>query len=428
MPARLKLPLALCLVGLVGLFFYFSSGVRDGLLTLLVGLSSLLLGLLLGRGKGGAGGEEEGVPRAATPPPAHARRETANGSAPAGALLEATMNGMREGVLVVNDSLRVISANKAAKSVFGRGGEALAGQPLSALTRNPSINAAYRAAVERREDTQARVELVGPEQRVLELRVAPLQVEDTCDAIGVFFDITELERLERVRQEFLINVSHELRTPLTSILAFVETLEDGALDEPETARRFISVIRRNSERMHTLIEDIMELSAIESGASGVETRPVRLSHLVREALSALGAKADACGVALVNAVPPEAAVRADPRRLEQMLLNLVENAVKFSRRGGSVTVGYEAGERDLVSVRDTGEGIPAEHLPRIFERFYRVDSARSRELGGTGLGLAIVKHLARAHGGEVRVRSALGEGSTFTIELPREQPSETTAA
>ena len=421
MPSRLKFPLALCLVAVVSLIFYSSFGAREGLLTLAVGLSGLLLGASVSRRKS----EVEDVGGA---PHADARRETANGSAPATALLEATMNGMREGVLVVNDSLRVVSANNAAMSVFGRGGEALAGQPLSALTRNPSINAAYRAAVERREDTQVKVELVGADRRVLELRVAPLEVEDACDAIGVFFDITELERLERVRQEFLTNVSHELRTPLTSILAFVETLEDGALDEPDTARRFLSVIRRNSERMHTLIEDIMELSAIESGASRVEARPVRLFNLIQEVLSALAAKADACGVTLINGVAPEATVYADARRLEQMLLNLVDNSVKFSRRGGSVTVGYERGERDLVSVTDAGEGIPAEHLPRIFERFYRVDSARSREMGGTGLGLAIVKHLARAHGGEVRVRSAWGEGSTFTIELPRETPLESSAA
>jgi len=427
--SRPKLPLALCLVALVALvalFIYIVSGVREGLLTLMVGVPSILLGFLAARGRGGAG-EGRAAPRSDTPQ-VGTHHAPGNGSAAAGALLEATMNGMREGVLVVNEHLRIVSANKAARAVFVRGGEIEAGQPLSALTRNPAVNAAYRAAVERRADTQVRVELVGTDRRVLELRVAPLEVEGACDAIGVFFDITQLERLERVRQEFLSNVSHELRTPLTSILAFVETLEDGAMDEPQDARRFLSVIRRNSERMRTLIEDIMELSSIESGASRVEPRPVRLSPLVQEVFSALASKADGCGVALVNAVPPEANVQADSRRLEQMLLNLVDNAVKFSRRGGAVTVGYERGERDVVTVTDTGEGISAEHLPRIFERFYRVDSARSRELGGTGLGLAIVKHLARAHGGEVRVRSAWGEGSTFTVELPREQPAETTAA
>ena len=150
-----------------------------------------------------------------------------------------------------------------------------------------------------------------------------------------------------------------------------------------------------------------------------------LYHLLHETLRALAAKADACGVSLNNEVAPGVTVRADARRLEQMLLNLVENAIKFSRRGGAVRVRHERGARDLIRVEDTGEGIPAEHLPRIFERFYRVDRARARELGGTGLGLAIVKHLARAHGGEVGVRSTPGEGTTFTIELPRELPAET---
>jgi two-component system phosphate regulon sensor histidine kinase PhoR len=152
-------------------------------------------------------------------------------------------------------------------------------------------------------------------------------------------------------------------------------------------------------------------------------REVRLHRLVRETFNSLASKAEGCGVALVNEVGRDVSVRADARRLEQMLINLVENAIKFSRRGGAVRVGHERGARDLISVEDTGEGIPAAHLPRIFERFYRVDRARSRELGGTGLGLAIVKHLARAHGGEVSVRSTPGEGSTFIIELPREPPA-----
>ncbi len=419
MSARLKLPLALLSVGLAAALCFVSLGRLQALLTVLFGLLCLLLGALVFRGaEGGGASRAEGR-----------RGGAADDSAPAGALLEATIDWMREGAIVVNDSMRVVSANNAARALFAAGEGSLAGEALTTVTRNPVINAAYRAAVERREDTQVRVELAGPEgHRTLELRVAPLRVEGGGTAVGVFFDITQLERLERVRQVFLSNVSHELRTPLTSILAFVETLEDGALDEPETARRFLSVIRRNAERMRRLIEDITELSAIESGASPVEPRRVRLHHLVQEVLSALAEKARGCGVALTNAVPAEAAVYADPRRLEQMLLNLVDNAVKFSRRGGSVTVVYERGASDSVSVSDTGEGIPAEHLPRIFERFYRVDTARSRELGGTGLGLAIVKHLARAHGGEVRVRSTWGEGSTFTIELPRERSTEAGAA
>ncbi|MFL6253645.1 MAG: sensor histidine kinase, partial [Pyrinomonadaceae bacterium] len=229
--------------------------------------------------------------------------------------------------------------------------------------------------------------------------------------------------LERVRQEFLSNVSHELRTPLTSIITSAETLQDGALEDEQDAHRFVQVIGRNAGRMRSLIEDIMELSAIESGALSLDVREARLHPLVRETFNALASKAEGCGVSLVNEVATDATVRADARRLEQMLLNLVENAIKFSRKGAAVRVRHERGARDLVIVEDTGEGIPAEHLPRIFERFYRVDRARSRDMGGTGLGLAIVKHLVRAHGGEVSVRSTLNEGTTFTIELPRDTPA-----
>jgi two-component system phosphate regulon sensor histidine kinase PhoR len=353
------------------------------------------------------------------------------GEAPAAALLKATMDSMREGVVVIDSAMRVVALNNPARATFRPGGaDAQSPRRLSDLTRNPTIYSAFTAAVARGARAEVKVEIEGGDgRRVYDLRVAPLRQReviygsDVRGAIGVFVDVTRLERLELVRQEFLSNVSHELRTPLTAVITFAETLEDGALDEPETARNFLSVIRRNAERMRALIEDIMELSSIESGGAQVEAREAPLSPVVEETFAALASKAEACGVALVNEVPAGAAVRADPRRLEQMLTNLVDNAIKFNRRGGAVTVRHEQAAGDLILVSDEGEGIPPEHQPRIFERFYRVDLARSRELGGTGLGLAIVKHLARAHGGEVSVRSTLGEGSTFTIELPRERPS-----
>ena len=360
----------------------------------------------------------------------------ATGEVPAAALLKATMDSMREGVVVIDSAMRVVALNNAARATFRSGGTvALSPRRLSDLTRNPTIYSAFAAAVARGLRAEVKVEThVGDGRRVFDLHVAPLREReaiygsDVRGAIGVFIDITRLERLELVRQEFLTNVSHELRTPLTSILTFVETLEDGSFDEPETARRFLSIIRRNAERMRALIEDIMELSSIEAGGARVNVHEVRLFPAVQETFAALSAKADALSVTLLNEVSPEASVRADPRRLEQMLTNLIDNAIKFNRRGGSVAVGHATTNRDLVNVSDTGDGIPAEHLSRIFERFYRVDRARSRDAGGTGLGLAIVKHLALAHGGEVRVSSTPGEGTTFTIEFPREPPAETGAA
>jgi len=228
--------------------------------------------------------------------------------------------------------------------------------------------------------------------------------------------------LERVRQEFLSNVSHELRTPLTAIRAFVETLDAGALEDPAHNRRFLSIIDRNAARMHSLIDDILELSAIEAGTVTVERAPVRLHSLVQDVLTALDARAAAREIELHNEVGAEVVVAADARRLEQMLTNLTDNAIKFNRAGGRVCISHEQRNgRDRISVTDTGEGIAPEHIKRIFERFYRVDRARSRALGGTGLGLAIVKHLARAHGGEATVESTPGTGSTFIVELPHEE-------
>jgi two-component system phosphate regulon sensor histidine kinase PhoR len=341
-----------------------------------------------------------------------------------GKLFEATMSGMREGLLVVDSDLRVVASNAAAYQLFALSEEALQSQRLTELTRNPAIYGAFSEALKGEERSGVKVETHDPGRRVFDLRVVPLMSGDgrvVQGAIGVFFDITKLERLEHVRQEFLSNVSHELRTPLTAILAFVETLEAGGIEDPGNSQRFLSIIRRNATRMHGLIDDILELSAIEAGNIEVKTEEIQLQPLVDDVMTSLAAGASIQKVVLENKVAENVTVFADPRRLEQMLTNLVYNGIKFNREGGHVIVRHENGSRDRIFVEDTGEGIPAQHLKRLFERFYRVDRARSRALGGTGLGLAIVKHLARAHGGEVAVESKLGEGSSFAIELPRKE-------
>jgi len=208
-----------------------------------------------------------------------------------------------------------------------------------------------------------------------------------------------------VRQEFLSNVSHELRTPLTAIIAFVETLETGAMEDPESSQRFLSIIRKNASRMHGLIDDILELTAIEGGNVQLKPSTVELYMLVEDVCASLEAKASTHKVVLKNNVSPDVTVYADERRLEQMLTNLIDNGIKFSKEQGTVSISHEAGTRDRILVQDNGDGIPAQHLERLFERFYRVDRARSRDMGGTGLGLAIVKHLALVHGGEVTAAS-----------------------
>jgi two-component system, OmpR family, phosphate regulon sensor histidine kinase PhoR len=359
--------------------------------------------------------------------PVAGRAEAAFGKAwPAlspGLLLDATINSMREGMLVVDDSMRVVSFNRAAREIFKAAEGRTESPRLTEVTRNPFVHKAFRAALQHGERAEVKVEVNGRERRTFDLRVAPLLSignNGQSIALGIFFDITRLERLERVRQEFLSNVSHELRTPLTAIIAFIETLEDGAIEDPAANRRFLSVIRKNAARMHNLIDDILELSAIEARTVKVEPQPVALFSLIEDITTALATQARSREVAVRNEVWPGTVVHADGRRLEQMLTNLIDNAIKFNREGGTVWIRHtEMGERDRISVTNTGEGIPAEHLPRIFERFYRVDRARSREMGGTGLGLAIVKHLARAHGGEATVQSELGAQTTFTIELPQ---------
>jgi two-component system phosphate regulon sensor histidine kinase PhoR len=363
-----------------------------------------------------------------------------------GKLFEATMNGMREGLLVVDKDMRVVASNTAAHRLFNLSRGKLDSQRLTELTRNPAIYSAFLDALKGTERSGVKVETHGPERLVFDLRVVPLTNSNgkhpegstqagqgAQGALGVFIDVTRIERLEQVRQEFLSNVSHELRTPLTAMLAFIETLEAGAIDDKEASQRFLSIIRRNARRMQDLIDDTLELSAIESGNVQVRAELVELAPIVGDVIGSLAAKATAHGIVVSSAVARDAMVYADARRLEQMLTNLVENAIKFNRENGTVTISYESdteaeanqrspltARRSKIMVQDSGEGIPAQHLERLFERFYRADRARSREMGGTGLGLAIVKHLARAHGGEVTVTSELGKGSIFTIELPTE--------
>jgi len=337
-------------------------------------------------------------------------------------LLEATLTGMREGLLVVNRDMRVVASNAAAHRLFNPSVPALKSQRLTELTRNPAIYSAFLDGLKGIERSGVKVETHGPERQIFDLRVVPIgnvNGHGAEGALGVFFDITRTERLELVRQEFLSNVSHELRTPLTAIIAFVETLENGAMEDAESSQRFLSIIRKNASRMHGLIDDILELTAIEGGNVRLRAAQIELHSLVQEVCASLAAKADAQNVTLRNDVAPEVTVFADERRLEQMLTNLIDNGIKFSRDGGTVAISYESGTRDMILVRDNGDGIPAQHLERLFERFYRVDRARSRDMGGTGLGLAIVKHLALLHRGEVTVTSELGKGTTFTIHLPK---------
>jgi len=237
----------------------------------------------------------------------------------------------------------------------------------------------------------------------------------------VLHDITELRRLEEVRKEFVANVSHELRTPLTSIRGYLETLLDDVATDPATARRFLEIAHAHADRLGRLVDDLLQLSDIETGRVILRPAIIPLHQVVRDVMAIFEGQVAGKGLTLLNQVPQNLLVRADRDRLSQILVNLIDNAIKYTPEGGRVTLGAAPAANGMaeVWVADTGSGIPSTDLPRITERFYRVDKARSRELGGTGLGLAIVKHLVQAHGGELWIQSELGKGTTVRLTLPR---------
>ena len=340
-------------------------------------------------------------------------------------LLRSIVESIDEGLVIADRESQVLMINDAARLLLNIGQRPAA--RLTDISRDPQIHRIFSEVLLRGERVEARIEMrVGEassrNRRIVRLQAVPLRLTSgqVDGVVGAFIDITKIEMLERVRQEFLSNVSHELRTPLAAITAFVETLLDGGLEDPENSLRFLNTIHRNTARMQALVNDISELSAIESGAVRLTLARFPLQAVVHEIFSGLTPRASKYGVWLENRVEPDFYLTADRHRIEQILINLVDNAIKFNHPGGKVTVSAESVDAgfQLIKVKDTGPGIPPEHLARVFERFYRVDKARSREAGGTGLGLAIVKHLARAHGGEAYVKSEVGVGSEFMIKLP----------
>jgi two-component system, OmpR family, phosphate regulon sensor histidine kinase PhoR len=340
-------------------------------------------------------------------------------------ILYAIIETISEVVIVTNEESYVVVANSLAQQFFQNVCKNVKGKRLSEIIRNLEIHEGFRRTFSENVSTELKYESIREEKRVFNVNISPLNFEENRNAIGVFTDITQLEHLESVRQEFLSNVSHELRTPLTSIIAFVETLEDGAIEDSENNYRFLSVIRKNAEKMNHLINDISELTSIEAGNISIQLQHFDLNLMVNEIFTNLSVKAEKRNISLKNLVTKKSQIYADKTRFEQILTNLIDNAIKFSQEKGKVNVISSQRENEyIVTVEDTGEGIGNEHLERIFERFYRTDKARSREIGGTGLGLAIVKHLVRLHGGEVSVKSTLNEGSSFLIEIPKKSAHE----
>ncbi len=339
------------------------------------------------------------------------------------AKVTAILDGMVEGVMAVDGHERVVLVNDRARSMFGISAARAEGRPFLELVRNADLHEVFRACRAAAAGTvvERELKLTTPGERIVAVHAAPWTRADAgTGVLMVVHDITQLRRLEQVRTEFIANVSHELRTPLTAIRGYLETLLTGALDEPEHARRFLGIALRHTERLSRLLDDLTELSNIELGRVRLTIGAVALDAVVDSVLALVSAKAEAGQVTLERQVPADLPpVRADHDRLVQILINLVDNAVKYTPRGGRVRVRAErAEERVLVMVEDTGVGIPAGDLGRVTERFYRVDKARSRDLGGTGLGLAIVKHLVLAHGGELGIESEAGQGTRVRFTLP----------
>ena len=334
----------------------------------------------------------------------------------------AILDGMIEGVIAVDGRDVILLLNARARSMFGLDATRGVGKPFLEVVRNTELHEVFRESRAAGEGSVSNreVRLVSPVNRRVEVNAVPLRLGGSIGVVMVLHDVTELRRLEQVRTEFVANVSHELRTPLTAIQGYLETLLTGALEEQENARRFLEIVFRHTERLGRLLNDLTDLSNIELGRVSLKLAPTRLDEAVDAVLAIMATKAKSGKVALRSQLPRDLPpVLADRDRLVQILLNLVDNAVKYTPEGGRVTVRVEepAEGHVEIDVVDTGIGIPPADLPRITERFYRVDKARSRELGGTGLGLAIVKHLVFAHNGLLRIESEPGRGTTVRVWL-----------
>jgi two-component system phosphate regulon sensor histidine kinase PhoR len=332
---------------------------------------------------------------------------------------EVLFDSIVEGVLLLDERGRIQLANRAFATLFGVTVD-IRGRTLMEALRLHELADLVKSLDSQKQVLGYELKLSGLSERWLQVNAAAIFNGDgrRHGTVLVFHDLTRLKKLESARQEFVANVSHELRTPLSLIKGYVETLLDGARDNPEVATKFLQTIDRNAERLKLLIEDLLTISELESGRVKLNLSAVALSSVVAKVLEDFKTWAAAKSVKLVNQVP-DLAVRADVDRLEQVLGNLVDNAIKYGGANCTVTVGGNAreGGHVEVSVQDNGPGIPPEALQRVFERFYRVDKARSREQGGTGLGLAIVKHLIQSHGGRVWATSELGRGTTFFFTL-----------
>ena len=337
--------------------------------------------------------------------------------------LNAVLQSMVEGVIAVDHNKKILTMNKAAHKLLGLNSEEVVGRKIKEIVQIKQLRKIITNALKTNELIEEEI-IIPPDDRYVQIHGSILVNEEgkTIGALVVLNDVTRLRRLEAVRRDFVANVSHEIRTPLTSIKGFVETLRDGAMNEPETAKHFLDIMSTQSNRLNMIIEDLLTLASLEENEerASIQFEDVDLKGVIRSAMEICQPTADAKHITLNVNCPDGVRIRMNPSLIEQALVNLIENAVKYSPDNTQVYINCLTDEQGhTIEVRDEGIGIENEQLPRIFERFYRVDKARSRKMGGTGLGLSIVKHIAKVHYGKVNVESTVGKGSTFRFFIPK---------
>jgi two-component system phosphate regulon sensor histidine kinase PhoR len=338
--------------------------------------------------------------------------------------LETVLSSMREGVVAVDNKERIISMNQAAAVLFECDPVKSQDKNIQEVVRNLPLQQFIRKAISGREPEEDDIVLYQNGERILNLKSSPL-LDANKEQIGtlvVYNDVTQLRRLENMRRDFVANVSHEIKTPLTAIKGFVETLYRGKVEKPEETERFLGIIQKHVDRLSSIIEDLLSLSRIEQEDEGrtIQLERGYIEDVFKSAIQICRPKAEEKEITINLICEEQLRSNFDPTLLEQAVVNLLDNAIKYSEPNSAIHLTANLNDSEVkIIVEDQGIGIAKKHLPRLFERFYRVDKARSRKLGGTGLGLAIVKHIAQAHGGQVTVKSTPGKGSTFTIHLPK---------
>ncbi|HPM42796.1 MAG TPA: ATP-binding protein, partial [Candidatus Omnitrophota bacterium] len=335
--------------------------------------------------------------------------------------LAAIFNSMVEGVIVLDGNGHIVSVNHTIEKIFSVMKKDVQGKPFLEAIRNNDLADVVSSVLGKGQGQSAELALLYPVRRIFEVSATPIfDNNNVTGSLVVIHDITQIRRLETMRSDFIANVSHELKTPLTSIKGFIETLLEGAMDDKENSRNFLAIIQDHAERLDTLVSDLLSLSHLESKEISLEKEDVELSRLVGRVALGFESQLRGKAIEIKNELKDGLVVKVDKHRLEQVFTNLIDNGIKFNKNKGSIKIYcHDLKDKVKIFVEDSGIGIPEKDIPRIFERFYRVDKARSRELGGTGLGLCIVKHIVELHGGNVGVESVESSGSKFWLILPK---------